>query len=208
MTVAIIDYDVGNLKNVETALKALDIDCTITRDHKSIDDASAIVLPGVGAFADAMNNLEKFDLYATLVKNVKKGKPLLGICLGMQLLFDKSFEDGEWKGLGFIPGQVVRFEDTRETGLKVPHMGWNNLTLHQSEDPIVQGLGTQDYVYFVHSYYAVPDQFDQNVVAYAQYGVRVPAIVRQDNVLGMQFHPEKSAAVGKRLLINWKEFIS
>lgn len=208
MTVAIIDYDVGNLKNVETALKSLDMDCVITRDARTINNASAIVLPGVGAFADAMNNLDKFDLYDVLVKNVKGGKYLLGICLGMQLLFDESSEDGQWKGLGFVPGKVVRFEDTKKTGLKVPHMGWNNLNIHQPDDPIAKTLSDKDYVYFVHSYYAVPDHFDRDVIAYAKYGVKVPAIVRRENVIGMQFHPEKSAAVGNQLLINWKELIS
>ncbi len=202
MTIAIIDYDVGNLKNVHTALKDVDLDSVITRDPAVIDGAQAIILPGVGAFADAMKNLEKFGLLETLNRNVAKGKILMGICLGMQVLFDKSYEDGQWTGLGYIPGQVIRFD---APGLTVPHMGWNNLMINR-EDPIARGITPEDYVYFVHSYHADPADFDAHVVAYTQYGgVRVPAIVRKDNVIGMQFHPEKSAAVGTRLLMNLKE---
>jgi glutamine amidotransferase len=204
MTVAIIDYDVGNLKNVHTALRDVTLDAVITRDPAVIDSAEAIVLPGVGAFADAMANLERFALDEPLKRSVAGGKPLLGICLGMQLLFDESEEDGRWPGLGLIPGRVVRFD---APGLKVPHMGWNNLNVHR-EDPIARGITREDYVYFVHSYYAVPKDFDADVVAYADYGVRVPAIVRRGNVIGMQFHPEKSAGVGTRLLTNFKEVLS
>ena len=204
MTVAIIDYDVGNLKNVHTALQDVALDAVITRDLVVIGSAEAIVLPGVGAFADAMANLERFSLDEPLKRSVAKGKPLLGICLGMQLLFDESEEDGCWPGLGLIPGRVVHFDTPQ---LKVPHMGWNNLTVHR-DDPIVRGITREDYVYFVHSYYAAPKDFDADVVAYADYGVRVPAIVRKDNVIGMQFHPEKSAGVGTSLLTNFKEVLS
>lgn len=204
MSVAIIDYDVGNLKNVHTALGDIGLDSVITRDANAIADADAVILPGVGAFSDAMNNLKKFDLLDPLNKAVASGKPLLGICLGMQLLFDKSYEDGAFSGLGYIPGEVVRFDDTKH---KVPHMGWNNLFIHQKDTPIAKGLSNDDYVYFVHSYYAAPADFDANVVAYTEYGVKVPAIVQKDNVIGTQFHPEKSAAVGTRILENFKEFI-
>lgn len=202
--IAIIDYDVGNLKNVHTALQAIGLDSVITRDPKAVSDAQAIVLPGVGAFKDAMAHLEKYDLISCLDKNVQSGKPLLGICLGMQILFDKSHEDGLWQGLGYIPGQVVRFS---APGLKIPHMGWNNLTVNHPDDPLVAGIGREDYVYFVHSYYAAPESFDDAVVAYADYSVKVPGIVRRDNVIGMQFHPEKSGAVGTRLLMNFKEML-
>ncbi|MDD2414204.1 MAG: imidazole glycerol phosphate synthase subunit HisH [Eubacteriaceae bacterium] len=203
MSIAIIDYDVGNLKNVHTALKDVQLDSVITRDPQVMDDASAIILPGVGAFADAMANLNKYHLLEPLKKNVKKGKMLLGICLGMQILFDESSEDGQHQGLGFIPGKVTRFD---VPGLTVPHMGWNNLVVNR-EDPIVSGITSEDYVYFVHSYYAVLDHFDSDVVAYAEYALKVPAIVRKDNVIGMQFHPEKSAETGTRLLRNLKECI-
>lgn len=200
--IAIIDYDVGNLKNVHTALKDVGLSSVITRNPQVMDDADAIILPGVGAFADAMKNLEAYNLLSSLNRNVASGKILMGICLGMQVLFDKSYEDGENTGLGYIPGEVVRFD---APGLKIPHMGWNNLTMNR-EDPIARGLTPEDYVYFVHSYYAVPRNFD-DVVAYADYSAKVPGIVRRDNVIGMQFHPEKSAGVGTKLLQNFKECI-
>jgi len=202
--IAIVDYDVGNLKNVYTALSDVDLEGKITRDPKVLDDADAIILPGVGAFEDAMTHLKKYDLISSLNKNVQKGKTLLGICLGMQVLFDKSYEDGEFTGLGYIPGEIIRF---KESTLKVPHMGWNNLTIN-IKDPIVQNISQNDYVYFVHSYYAKPTNFEENVIAYANYGVKVPAIVRKENVIGMQFHPEKSALVGTQLLKNFKETLS
>ncbi|MEG0494794.1 MAG: imidazole glycerol phosphate synthase subunit HisH, partial [Eubacterium sp.] len=150
--IAIIDYDVGNLKNVATALKDVDLNGVITRDKKIVDDADAIILPGVGAFSDAMAHLHRYDLIDCLNKNVKSGKILMGICLGMQVLFDKSFEDGQWQGLSYIPGEIIKFDTP---GLKVPHMGWNNLALNL-EDPLTNGITSEDYVYFVHSYYAKP----------------------------------------------------
>lgn len=198
--IAIIDYDVGNLKNVYTALKDVDLEGVITRDPKVVDNAEAIILPGVGAFSDAMEHLRQFDLINCLDKNVQSGKTLMGICLGMQVLFDKSTEDGEWAGLGYIPGEIVKFD---APGLKIPHMGWNNLIINR-DDPLVKGIGSEDYVYFVHSYYAQPKSFD-DVVAYADYSVKVPGIVRKENVIGMQFHPEKSSRVGTQLLMNFKE---
>ncbi|KAF5080647.1 Imidazole glycerol phosphate synthase subunit HisH [anaerobic digester metagenome] len=201
--IAIVDYDVGNLKNVATALGDVGLSGTITRDKKILDAADAIILPGVGAFSDAMDNLRKFDLIDALNDNVKKGKILMGICLGMQLLFDKSYEDGEFSGLSYIPGEIVKFD---APGIKIPHMGWNNLVINR-DSPLVKNIGTEDYVYFVHSYYAKPDNFD-DVVAYAKYSVKVPAIVQKDNVIGMQFHPEKSSNVGFKLLTNFKEMIS
>lgn len=201
--IAIIDYDVGNLKNVYTALGDVGLDGIITRDPKIVNDAEAIILPGVGAFKDAMEHLQHFDLISTLTANVSVGKPLLGICLGMQILFDSSCEGGIHQGLGFIPGEITKFHNP---DLKIPHMGWNNLIIHRS-DPLANTITGDDHVYFVHSYYALPENFD-DVVAYAEYDVKVPAIVRRDNVMGMQFHPEKSARVGTRLLQNFKEILS
>ncbi|WKY46298.1 imidazole glycerol phosphate synthase subunit HisH [Eubacteriaceae bacterium ES3] len=200
--IAIVDYDVGNLKNVYTALKDVELDGIITRDKNILNDADAIILPGVGAFSDAMEKLKEFDLVESLNQNVKKGKLLLGICLGMQLLFDKSYEDGEFSGLSYIPGEIVRFPQSE---LKIPHMGWNNL-IKNVDSPLLNQIGTDDYVYFVHSYYADPLDFN-DVIAYAEYGVKVPGIVQKNNVIGMQFHPEKSARVGKQLLTNLKEMI-
>jgi len=201
--IAIVDYDVGNLKNVYTALGDVGLEGVITRDKKVLDNAEAIILPGVGAFSDAMENLIKYDLIDSLEANIKKGKTLLGICLGMQLLFDKSYEDGEFQGLGYIPGEIVKFS---APGLKIPHMGWNNLIINR-DSPLVHNIGPEDYVYFVHSYYAVPENFD-DVIAYAEYSVKVPGIVKRDNVIGMQFHPEKSSTVGLQLLRNFKEILS
>lgn len=201
--IAVIDYDAGNLKNVVTALKDVDLDCVVTRKAQEVENASAVILPGVGAFADAMKNLEAYDLIEPLNKTVQSGKFLLGICLGMQVLFNKSYEDGEWEGLNYLQGEIVRFDTP---GLKVPHMGWNNLIV-QKKDDLVRNISDQDYVYFVHSYYAKPEHFEQDVLAYADYSVRVPGIVRKENVIGMQFHPEKSAAVGTKLLENFKELI-
>jgi len=201
--IAIVDYDVGNLKNVYTALGDVGLEGIITRDKKVLDNAQAIILPGVGAFSDAMENLRKYDLIDSLDANIKKGKPLLGICLGMQLLFDKSYEDGEFQGLSYIPGEIVKFS---APGIKIPHMGWNNLIIN-SDNTLVHNIGVEDYVYFVHSYYAAPDNFD-DVIAYAEYSVKVPGIVKRDNVIGMQFHPEKSSTVGLQLLKNFKEILS
>lgn len=200
--IAIVDYDVGNLKNVQTALHDVELDSTITRDPKILNDARAIILPGVGAFSDAMSKLNEFNLIESLNKNVKAGKVLLGICLGMQLLFDKSTEDGTYQGLSYIPGEIIRLPST---ALKVPHMGWNNLLINKPS-PLLKNINREDYVYFVHSYYALPTDFN-DVLAYAEYGVKIPGIVQKDNVIGMQFHPEKSANVGRQLLNNFKEII-
>lgn len=199
--IAIVDYGVGNLKNVYNALSRLDMESMITGDPAEIDAADAIILPGVGAFKDAMDHLVDTGLDQVIKKNVAKGKPLLGICLGMQLLFEKSYEDGEWEGLGLLPGEVVRFKP----GLKVPHMGWNQLHIRK-DHPLVKGIHDGEYVYFVHSYHLDP-KYSEDIVLYTDYGVDVPAVVCRDNVMGMQFHPEKSSATGIKLLKNFKELI-
>jgi glutamine amidotransferase len=200
--IAIVDYDVGNLKNVYTALGNVGLDGLITRSKKDLNNAEAIILPGVGAFCDAMENLKKYDLIETLNTNVKKGKPLLGICLGMQLLFDKSYENGEYFGLSYIPGEIIKFDDPT---IKIPHMGWNDLKINRPH-AIVNGISKEEYVYFVHSYYANPSNFN-DVIAYTDYSIKVPAIVQRDNVIGMQFHPEKSSTIGLQLLNNFKELL-
>ncbi|MFZ7119418.1 MAG: imidazole glycerol phosphate synthase subunit HisH [Eubacteriaceae bacterium] len=199
--IAIIDYGVGNLKNVYTALKKLDLDAFITSDINKINNSHAIILPGVGAFKDAMDNLIDYNLVDCIKDNVKTGKPLLGICLGMQLLFDTSYEDGIWNGLGLIEGEIVRFSNN----LKVPHMGWNSL--HKNKDhKLIKDINEGEYVYFVHSYYLKARNFN-NVLLYTDYDVKVPAVVAKDNVFGMQFHPEKSSDTGIKLLQNFKEMI-
>ena len=199
--IAIIDYGVGNLKNVRHVFRLLEIPAQVTRDPELIRAADGIVLPGVGAFRDAIKNLKKYDLIDLLKEQAQSGKPFLGICLGMQVLFDKSYEGGEWEGLGLIEGEVVRFEDVP----KVPHMGWNTLT-KMNESPIANGIEADSYVYFVHSYHAIAKN-PEDVVFATEYGSLIPAVVQKGNVLGMQFHPEKSADVGLQLLKNFKEMI-
>ena len=196
--IAIIDYDVGNLKNVYTALKDVDLEGVITRDPKVVDNAEAIILPGVGAFSDAMEHLRQFDLIDCLDKNVQSGKTLMGICLGMQVLFDKSTEDGEWTGLGYIPGDIVKFD---APGLKIPHMGWNNLIINR-DDPLVKGIGGEDYVYFVHSYYLQAADASE-VAARTEYGALIDAAVQKGGLCATQFHPEKSGRVGLQILRNF-----
>lgn len=201
--IAIIDYGVGNLNSVYKALEKLGFDSKITSDPREIGEAKAIILPGVGAFHDAMENLIKSGLKECIIANVEKGIPILGICLGMQLLYEKSYEDGEFKGLGLLKGEIVKFRDT----LKVPHMGWNELKINteNKDNEILKYVSEGEYVYFVHSYYAKSDFTE--VLAYADYGVCVPAVVADRNVFGMQFHPEKSGKTGLNLLKAFGEMI-
>jgi glutamine amidotransferase len=191
--IAIIDYGMGNLRSVQKALEYLGFDARVTDRAQDLADASHIILPGVGAFADAIRCLSESGLRQTMLDEIAKGKPFLGICLGMQLLFDKSFENGVYAGLALVPGEVVPFD---VQGLKVPHMGWNNLV---ARDNPLFGAGDGQYVYFVHSYHAagVPDEF---IIAEADYGYRFTAAVRRDNVFGLQFHPEKSGDTGLAML--------
>jgi glutamine amidotransferase len=200
--VVIVDYGVGNIRNVERAFTKLGMEIVVTRDIEVIDQATAIILPGVGAFRDAIHNLKKYGLVECLQRNAAKGTWIIGICLGMQLLYDKSYEDGEYDGLGLLRGEIVKFDDTE---LKVPHMGWNRLD-KKREDAIGKGLSDKDYVYFVHSYY-LKNEDVESVIFTSDYGVAVPAIIRKNNIIGMQFHPEKSSAVGVNILNNIKELI-
>lgn len=199
--IAIIDYGAGNLKNVFRAMTELGLEAKITSRAKDINDSRAIVLPGVGAFKGAIDNLNNMGLSDSIKENAKKGKIILGICLGLQLFYEVSYEDGCHRGLEILKGEVVRFDGK----LKVPHMGWNSLIANR-EDDISKGINSEDYVYFVHSYYVKPENFN-DVVLYSDYGVKVPALIRKDNIIGMQFHPEKSGRVGSMLLKNFKELI-
>ncbi|WP_288945542.1 imidazole glycerol phosphate synthase subunit HisH [uncultured Megasphaera sp.] len=196
MKVAVIDYEVGNLANVYNAWKRLGVSVDITRDPAVIRQADFIELPGVGAIRDAMANLKKFELIPVLEEQVRAGKFFMGVCLGMQALFEKDYEGGEYDCLGFLPGDIVPFRTT----LKVPHMGWNELEFRSSHW-LQKGLPAHPYVYFVHSYHKSPAD-SPDVIATADYGQAVPAICGRDNVLGFQFHPEKSGPVGARLLQN------
>lgn len=202
MKIAIIDYEVGNLANVYNACQRLGVDGVITRDKKIVQNADVILLPGVGAIRDAVANLKKFDLVSLLRSEAAKGKFILGICLGMQALYERSYEGGIYECLGLLPGEIVEFK----TKLKVPHMGWNELEFQQ-DHWINRDLPEHPYVYFVHSYYKSPTD-TADVIAVAQYGQPVPAIVGKDNVLGMQFHPEKSGTVGAQLLKNVVDYIA
>lgn len=191
MKTAIIDYDAGNLANVVRAATRAGLDVVVTRNPAEIRDASALVLPGVGAMKDAMDHLNGYGLTGIIQEEVKKGKKLAGICLGMQALYEVSEENGHIPALGLLPGRIVRFPEGK---LKVPHMGWNELVIQKPHE-VLEGLPLHSYVYFVHSYYKTPGH-TEDVIASADYGVTVPAVVGKDNVLGFQFHPEKSGPVG------------
>ena len=198
--IAIIDYGRGNLHSVAKAFAKVGAEAVVTSDAAVIADADKVVLPGVGAFGDCMENLTRSGLVDVIHHVINKGTPFLGICLGLQLLFDGSEEDPGVRGLGIIPGMVKKIE---APGLKIPHMGWNSLAWGAAS-PLFGGLSANPYVYFVHSYHAVPQ--DQGVItATTCYGETVEAAVGRDNVHAVQFHPEKSSAVGMQVLANFKE---
>jgi imidazole glycerol-phosphate synthase subunit HisH len=196
--IAIIDYGMGNLHSVSKAVERLGYEAVVTSDADEILRADGAILPGVGAFGDAMANLQETGLDRVVREFAASGKPLLGICLGMQLLFSRSEEYGEHEGLGLLPGQVVRFRGE----YKVPHMGWNRLVYHQ-QSPLLDEL-EEGHVYFVHSYHALPER-TEDLIATTDYHQPVTAIVGRGNVFGMQFHPEKSGDVGMKLLSNFLE---
>lgn len=200
MKTAIIDYDAGNLMNVKRAAERAGLNTVVTRDREEIRNASALILPGVGAMGDAMEKLGRYDLISLIKEEVQRGKKLCGICLGMQALYECSEENGMTKALGLLPGKIAAFPQGK---LKVPHMGWNELVLRRPHE-VMTGLRPHSYVYFVHSYYKVPGDTD-DVIAYSDYGVPVPAVVGKDNVLGFQFHPEKSGDTG---ILIWKNIAS
>ena len=195
--VAIVDYGVGNLFSLKCSLAAIGADVTVTADPEVLASADQILLPGVGAFGDAAAKLRIGGLDQVLIKLAKEGKPLLGICLGMQLLFEKSFEYGEHQGLGLIKGSVVGMEGKLPADLKIPHIGWNALHI-QKESPLLKNVKEGDCVYFVHSFYA--EDCDEAVIATAEYGREMTAAVGYQNVFGCQFHPEKSGSVGLSIL--------
>ena len=199
--IAIIDYDAGNLKSVEKALASLGEKPVVTRDKETILSADKVILPGVGAFKDAMDKLCQYDLPGVIRQVTEKGTPFLGICLGLQLLFESSEEGEGVKGLSILPGKIVKFPDT--PGLKVPHMGWNSLTIRPGAR-LFKGLDSGAYVYFVHSYYLEADR-ESDVSASCEYGVVFGASVERDNVFACQFHPEKSGDTGLKILKNFIE---
>jgi imidazole glycerol-phosphate synthase subunit HisH len=197
----ILDYGLGNLGSVEHAFKRAGMEVKVSSNVEDISDCQSLIIPGVGAFRDGIQSLKQSGAVPYIHKHVAEGKPLLGICLGMQLLYEKSYENGEFSGLGFFKGTVKKLE----VPYKVPHMGWNSLQFNK-EDTLLDHITENDFVYFVHSYYV--SEMNEEVLAYANYGVKVPAIVRQGNVYGMQFHPEKSAKVGAKLLQAYRELIA
>ena len=199
--IAMIDYDAGNIKSVEKALQKLGADVAITKDPQEILSAEKVILPGVGAFGDAMNNLKKYGLEEVIRQVVAKGTPFLGICLGLQLLFERSDESPEAVGLGILKGEILRIPDAE--GLKIPHMGWNSLHL-QNNGRLFKGLKENDYVYFVHSYYLKAEE-EEIVKATTNYSVNIHASVEKDNIFACQFHPEKSSDVGLKILKNFVE---
>ncbi|HET8580627.1 MAG TPA: imidazole glycerol phosphate synthase subunit HisH, partial [Nitrospiraceae bacterium] len=209
---AIIDYGMGNLRSVHKAFEAVGHDAVVTRAPQMISDASHVVLPGVGAFADCMVNLERYGLIEPIQRSIACGKPFLGICLGLQLLFSESEEFGVHKGLGIVPGRVRRFpagdgssgSNGSVTRLKVPHMGWNALAI-QREAPPLRGIGGGAHVYFVHSYYVEP--LDPSVIStMTEYGVSFVSSIWRQNIFACQFHPEKSQSVGLRIVQNFGDW--
>lgn len=197
--IAIIDYDAGNIKSVEKALLLLGEEVKITDDAQEILSADKVVLPGVGAFGDAMGNLERRRLVPVIRETVEKGTPFLGICLGLQLLFERSDEAPGVAGLGILPGEILRIPS--KEGLKIPHMGWNSLRLEHG-GRLFDQVSEQSYVYFVHSYYLKAGE-EEIVKASTEYGVHIHASVEKGNVFACQFHPEKSSEVGLRILSNF-----
>jgi glutamine amidotransferase len=199
--IAVIDYDAGNLKSVEKALIYLGEAVTITRNRGKILGADKVILPGVGAFGDAMAKLHSFGLVDVIQEVVNHKKPLLGICLGLQLLYESSDESEGIKGLGLLKGKILRIPDCE--GLKIPHMGWNSLDIKPGAK-LFKGIENQSYVYFVHSYYLKADNSDE-VAATTNYSTLIHASVEKDNVFGCQFHPEKSGDIGLKILRNFAE---
>ncbi|MCR5196072.1 MAG: imidazole glycerol phosphate synthase subunit HisH [Pseudobutyrivibrio sp.] len=197
--IAILDYDAGNIKSVEKAFKILGEETILTRDFSVIEKADRVVLPGVGSFADAMGHLKKYELDKAIKEYVQTGKPFLGICLGLQLLFDESAESQGVEGLHILEGKVKRIPDA--PGLKVPHIGWNSLDF-PNKGRLFEGINEGAFVYFVHSYY-LEAKDPAIVTASTEYGCHIHASVEKDNVFACQFHPEKSSAVGLKILENF-----
>jgi len=199
--IAIVDYGMGNLRSVEKGFLKVGLNARVVSDPRAVDNAQGVVLPGVGAFRDCMKNLKGMSLIESVVRSIRKGKPYLGICLGLQVLFTESEEFGIHKGFDILKGKVVRFQ----INLKVPHMGWNNVKI-QRRPPIFDGIQDKAFFYFVHSFYVVPD--DNDVVATTtDYGITFASMVWKENIFATQFHPEKSQETGLRILKNFGDFV-
>lgn len=196
--IAIIDYGVGNLFSLKSSLSSIGAEVIVTGDKEIIEKANKIILPGVGAFEDAAKKLKASKLGEVVINEAKKGKPVLGICLGMQLLLEKSFEFGEHEGLGLIKGEIRPIEDVIPKDYKIPHIGWNSLKFTDKKSELFKYINDGDFVYFVHSFYGV--KCSESVIATCEYGAELTAAVQKDNVYGCQFHPEKSGDVGLNIL--------
>ena len=202
--IAIIDYGMGNLKSVKNAIDFLGILSVLTKDKEVIRNSNAVILPGVGAFKQAMDNLKEDNLDIFIKDLANEGKLILGICLGMQILFEEGFEGERCQGLGLIKGNIRKIQPKEK--VKIPHMAWNKIVINNNDD-IINGLSGDNFLYYVHSFMAC-EYMDENLIAYSNYGgVKVPGIVRKDNVIGMQFHPEKSGETGLNLLKKFGEMI-
>lgn len=200
--IAIIDYGMGNLRSVQAGLEFVGQEAFVTDDPQKVANAPAVVLPGVGAFGDAITRLERTGLGDAFCKAVQSGKPCLGICLGLQLLFSKSEEGGSYDGLGIIPGRVTLFSNQ----LKVPHMGWNQIEIKKPDMPIFRDIPDSSYVYFVHSYYVDPE--DESFIATTtNYGIDFTSMIAKDNLFATQFHPEKSQKIGLQMLRNFGSIV-
>lgn len=200
--IVVVDYGMGNLRSVEKGFHHVEIDAKVTSNSADVDNAAGLVVPGVGAFRDCMNNLADMGLTDSVMRSIKKGKPFLGICMGLQVLFTESEEFGHYKGLNVFRGKVPRFP---QSDLKVPHMGWNSINI-KKHNPLLEGIPDKGYFYFVHSYYVDPD--DREIIATTtDYGVEFTSMVWKDNIFATQFHPEKSQALGLRMLKNFGEFV-
>lgn len=200
--IAIVDYGMGNLRSVEKGFQKAGVDARIVTSPKDVDSAEGVVLPGVGAFRDCMLNLAAHRLIDPILRSIEKGKPYLGICLGLQVLFSESEEFGRTKGLEVFKGKVPRFP---EGELKVPHMGWNSVNIRRRA-PILEDIPDGEYFYFVHSYYVAPED-EKIIAATTNYGMEFTSVIWKDNVMAVQFHPEKSQAMGLRMLENFGKFV-
>jgi len=201
--ITVVDYGMGNLKSVAKALEYIGLEVKVSSNPESIRNSIAIVVPGVGAFGDAVHNLKRFKLFDEIVNHIEKGKPYLGICLGLQLLFEYGYEFGEHEGFGVLKGKVVRFQ--HKEGFKIPHMGWNQVWIKQQKG-LFNGVKEGEFFYFVHSFYAQP--YDKNDIASTtDYITDFCSAVQRENIWAVQFHPEKSQKAGLKLLENFKKFV-
>ena len=201
--ITVVDYGMGNLRSVAKALEKVGLDAKISSNPEDIKNSKAIVVPGVGAFGDAVHNLKRLNLFNEIKNHIEKGKPYLGICLGLQLLFEYGYEFGSHRGLGVFKGKVVRFEE--KEGYKIPHMGWNQIH-KKKESKMFSGIDEGEFFYFVHSFYAIPEE-KSIISSTTDYITDFCSAVEKDNVWAVQFHPEKSQKVGLKLLSNFKELV-